>query len=163
MLSNALHGFVFFGIYALLLNLYLLRLGYGPAFIGLTNAVGPLALAVASLPVGLLSRRIGSRRVLIIGYFFTAVSLTLLPLGENLPGPWPERWIVIDVCVELAIRGLHARQYWPLHHGCDDGQGTQLRLFVPSLRSSQLPDFAGNLLGGLLPGLYGADPRHDIG
>ena len=29
--ANAILGFVFFGIYALLLNLYLLRLGYGDA------------------------------------------------------------------------------------------------------------------------------------
>ena len=74
MLSNALHGFVFFGIYALLLNLYLLRLGYGPAYIGLTNAIGPLALVVASLPMGQLSRRIGSCKVLILGYFFPLLS-----------------------------------------------------------------------------------------
>ena len=36
--ANAILGFVFFGIYALLLNLYLLRLGYGLEDIGLFSA-----------------------------------------------------------------------------------------------------------------------------
>jgi len=36
-------GFAIDGVYTVLLNLYLLRLGYGTEFIGLVNAVGLLA------------------------------------------------------------------------------------------------------------------------
>jgi predicted MFS family arabinose efflux permease len=42
------------GVYAVLLNLFLLRLGYGPEAIGLINAVGTLTFALSSLPAGLL-------------------------------------------------------------------------------------------------------------
>ena len=42
-------------------------------------------MALASLPAGLISKRIGSRRALIIGYFFVAVGFCLLPLVEFLP------------------------------------------------------------------------------
>ncbi len=88
LLSVALNGFAFFGIYALLFNLYLLRLGYDTAFIGLVNAVGPLALAFGSLPSGVLSRRIGSRRALLSGYLLMGVTVLLLPLGEGFVQPW---------------------------------------------------------------------------
>ncbi len=152
MLSNALHGFVFFGIYALLLNLYLLRLGYGPAYIGLTNAVGPLALAVASLPVGQLSRRFGSRRVLIIGYFFSAAFLTLLPLGEGLPGPWPQRWIVLTYGISWLFGAFIVVNLSPFVMGSTTSAE---RNYAFSVQSALFPvaGFVGNLVGGLLPGL----------
>lgn len=152
MMSNALHGFVFFGIYALLLNLYLLRLGYGPAFIGLTNAVGPLALAIASLPVGQLSRRIGSRRALLIGYFFTAIGLILLPLGENLPAPWPERWILVTYAWSWLFGAFIVVNLSPFVMGATT---TKERDYAFSIQSALFPvaGFAGNLVGGLLPGL----------
>ena len=50
--ASAFVGFTYFGIYTLLLNLYLLRLGYGPAQIGLINGAGPLAMAIGGLPIG---------------------------------------------------------------------------------------------------------------
>ena len=59
LLATAVHGFVFFGIYTLLLNLYLLRLEYDTTFIGLVNGIGPLMLALFSLPAGVVSRRWG--------------------------------------------------------------------------------------------------------
>jgi len=49
--SAALMGFTIFGgIYSLLMNLYLLRLGYGLEFIGVVNAAALLGWAVACLP-----------------------------------------------------------------------------------------------------------------
>ena len=50
-LSTAvLIGLSYFGIQAVLFNLYLLRLGYGPEFIGLVNAAGAVAFSVFCLP-----------------------------------------------------------------------------------------------------------------
>jgi len=53
-------SFVFAGIHAVLLNLYLLRLGYVPEFISLVNAAGLLTLGVFSLPAGALGTGWGS-------------------------------------------------------------------------------------------------------
>ena len=51
--SQALIGFTIFGgVYTVLLNLYLLRLGYGPQMIGQVNAVGALSFALLSMPAG---------------------------------------------------------------------------------------------------------------
>ena len=50
------------GIFSVLFNLYLLRLGYGPRFVGLVSGAAMLTLALGSLPAGALGRRWGSRR-----------------------------------------------------------------------------------------------------
>ena len=43
-------GFSYFGFVSVLLNLYLLRLGYGTDFIGLVNGGIAFAFAASSLP-----------------------------------------------------------------------------------------------------------------
>ena len=60
LITAALVGFCWQGIYVVLFNLYLLRLGYGPEFVGLVGAVGLLAYAVLSLPAGALGRLLAS-------------------------------------------------------------------------------------------------------
>ena len=45
------------GVYAVVLNLYLLRLGYGPELIGLVNGAGSAVIALLSLPIGALGSR----------------------------------------------------------------------------------------------------------
>src|SRR5215211_7322145 len=85
LITTALLGFTYFGIYALLLNLYLHRLGYGPVFVGLVNAAGPLVFALCSLPAGALSQRWSSRRALMLGYSLEALGLGLLPVSEFMP------------------------------------------------------------------------------
>ena len=53
LIGTALVGFALDGgIYAVLLNLYLVRLGYGPELIGMINSAGQLAFALFSLPLG---------------------------------------------------------------------------------------------------------------
>ena len=51
------------GISSVVFNLYLLRLGYGPEFIGLLGAVSSLATVAFSVPAGLLGRRLGSSTI----------------------------------------------------------------------------------------------------
>ena len=59
--ASSLIGFaVFGGVYPVLFNLFLLRLGYGPEFIGLTRAVSLLSYAVLSPPAGALGARWGA-------------------------------------------------------------------------------------------------------
>ena len=61
--ASAIGTLVFFGIVAVLQNLFLLRLGFDARFIGLMLAVGQLVWAAAALPAGMLSNRIGLRNV----------------------------------------------------------------------------------------------------
>ena len=154
-LATAMQGFIFFGIYSLLLNLYLLRLGYGPKFIGTVNGVAPLVLAVGSLPAGLLSRRVGSRKGLIIGYFGIAVGFGLLPLSGFLPaGPAPqEAWIVGSYALAWLFAALLIVNYGPF---IMEQTAESERNHAFAIQSALFPvaGFIGSLAGGLLPGFF---------
>src|SRR5690606_8293601 len=87
---------VFGGIYSLLRSLYLLRLGYGPEFIGLVAAVGMLGWALACLPAGSIGRRLGVRQAMILGLGLATVGYCLFPLAEWLPNPWRSTWLILS-------------------------------------------------------------------
>jgi MFS family permease len=88
----ALNSFAYFGIAGVLMNLYLLRLGFGVEFIGFFNATGQMIYAVTSIPAGAIAQRIGLRTSLLLGCGLAAGSMSLLLLVEWLPqamwGPW---------------------------------------------------------------------------
>ena len=85
LISAALLGFtVGGGIYTVLLNLYLLRLGYGTRFIGLINGAGLLS-GLFSLPIGVTSERVGVRRMLIASMGLAAMGFVALPFAELAP------------------------------------------------------------------------------
>ena len=154
-LATAMQGFIFFGIYSLLLNLYLLRLGYGPKFIGTVNGVAPLVLAVGSLPAGLLSRRVGSRKGLIIGYFGIAVGFGLLPLFGLLPASpaMQEAWIVGSYALAWLFAALLIVNYGPF---IMEQTAESERNHAFAIQSALFPiaGFIGSLVGGLLPGFF---------
>src|SRR5215210_5940548 len=72
------------GIYAVLLNLFLVRLGYGPELIGLVNSAGTLTFALSSLPAGMLGERWGSRRMMLVGLGLLLAGCVLFPLADML-------------------------------------------------------------------------------
>lgn len=152
-LANAILGFVYFGIYALLLNLYLLRLGYDAAFIGQVNAVGPLALAIASLPAGAFSQRYGIQRGLRIGFLVMMLCRVLLPLNEFLPAGWQQAWILSSYGLAWAFGALVLVNIPPflMAATAEDERNPAF-----ALQGAIWPvcGFVGNLLGGLLPGLF---------
>ena len=86
-------AFGYFGITGVLVNLYLLRLGYGVEFIGLLIALGQGLWAVTSLPAGALSRRIGLRTAMILAPAFVAGGLGLMLLVEMLPRSVWSMWL----------------------------------------------------------------------
>jgi MFS family permease len=55
------------GVYSLVFNLYLVRLGFREDFIGQVSGLSTLAIGLSAIPAGLLADRIGRRRALIIG------------------------------------------------------------------------------------------------
>ena len=73
------------GIYPVLFNLYLLRLGYGPEYIGVANAMGMLGYALFSLPAGIVARWMGIRQAMIGSLALATLTNLVLPLGEFLP------------------------------------------------------------------------------
>ena len=82
------------GVYAVLLNLFLVRMGYGPEQIGLVNSAGTLTFALTSLPAGALGQRFGSRRMMMIGLALLIAGCVLLPLADTLPDALRLPWLV---------------------------------------------------------------------
>jgi MFS family permease len=152
LVSSALFGFTIFGgIYTLLLNLYLLRLGYGPGFVGVVNASGMLALALFSLPAGALGGRWGSRRTLIAGLSLIVIGLGLLPLAELVPVPFQPGWLVGT----YMIAWLGVAMYFVNTNPFLMAVTTPVeRNHVFSVQVALWPiaGFAGSLVGGVLPG-----------
>src|SRR3954454_12093866 len=87
------------GIYSVLLNLFLLRLGYGPEQIGLINAAGTLTFGLACLPAGVIGARWGSRQVMLLSLGLVAAGSLLLPLPDMLPPALRLGWLLAQMCV----------------------------------------------------------------
>ena len=150
-LSALLLGFAFFGIYAVLLNLYLLRLGYGLTVVGLVNGMGFVAYALFSLPAGVLGARFGTRRMLQVGFVLAATGMGLLPAAQFLSGNVQVAWIVATYT--LTSMGLDA-YFVNSNPFMIQFTTPRERMYLYSLRVGMSPiaAFVGALVGGLLPG-----------
>ena len=151
--ASGLVGFCLFsGIYSLLFNLYLLRLGYGPAFVGQVNAVGGLAFALSSLPSSFLGGRWGNRRTMILGLGLAVVGHALLSQAEFVPAIHQQNFILSMNSLGLLGISLYIVQRLPL---LDEGlqrRPSATTYFRSKPRFFPLAGFAGSLVGGFLPG-----------
>ena len=155
LVATALNGFSRFGIQMLLLNLYLLRLGYGPEFIGLFTAVSTFAYTLFCLPAGALGTRWGSRRMLITGAGMMMAGSLLLPLAEMTPPAWRAAWLMAtSVLARLGLALYHVNGA-PFLMGIT-GSEERVHAFSVEAGLGLLTGFAGSLVGGLLPGLFAA-------
>ena len=91
----AMVAFAYFGIMGVVLNLFLLRLGFDVKFIGLLIASGQLVWALTSLPAGAIGRRIGLRNAIIWGHAAVGLGMGMLILVELLPRPLWAPWIFL--------------------------------------------------------------------
>jgi MFS family permease len=138
------------GIYSVLLNLFLVRLGYGPEAIGLINAAGTLTFALASLPAGMIGARWGSRPIMLLGLGLLAAGSLLLPLADTLPSEWRLAWLLINMSVlylGLALYFVNTAPY--VMEAIRPEQRTYIFSFQMALLA--LAAFLGSLIGGFLP------------
>ena len=147
--ASGLVGFCLFsGIYSLLFNLYLLRLGYGPAFVGQVNAVGGLAFALSSLPSSFLGSRWGNRRTMILGLGLAVVGHALLSQAEFVPTIHRQSFILSMNSLGLLGISLYIVNGYPYLMAVSSAAQ---RHHVFSLQAALPPcGFAGSLVGGSL-------------
>ena len=150
MVTSALVGFsVFGGIYTTLLNLYLLRMGYSPAFAGLVNGTGQLAFAVFSLPAGALGRRWGSRNMLIASLGLTVVGFGLLPLAEFIPAGRQGWLILTHILGQIGLAAYFVNGNPFLMNVTNPAERSHVYATIAALWP--LTGVLGSLAGGLLP------------
>ena len=94
-LSTAIIGFNFFGVVAVIFNLYLLSLGCDTKFIGIANACAPLSFALIGVIAGILGKKYGNRPISILAVLLLIISNTLVPLSQQLPLAFRETAIIL--------------------------------------------------------------------
>lgn len=152
LMANALVGFVLFGgIYPLLYNLYLLRLGYNTEFVGLANATGALCFALSSLPSGMLGGRWGSRFTMVVGICVAVVGFGLISQAELISaGNSRDYFILISYSLGVMGIALFIVNGTPYLMGIT---GPVERDPVFAVQAALMPfsGFVGSMLGGVVP------------
>ncbi|RIK47463.1 MAG: hypothetical protein DCC57_14365 [Chloroflexi bacterium] len=156
LLATSLLGFAIDGgVYSVIFNLYLLRLGFGPEFIGQVNSVGLLTFALSSLPSGAVGARFGNRRMMVVGLVCMVVGGFGLPLAQLAPvgqiGP-----VILGAYALLYLGlALYFVNSVPL---VMDIAAAEERTHAFSMQTAllALAAFSGALIGGFLPRLFAA-------
>jgi MFS family permease len=144
-------GFVIDGVYGVLLNLYLLRLGYDARFIGQVNSFGLLTFALVSLPAGLLGTRWAGSLMLRVGLGSILLGTFLLPLAEYSPTGWQETWFIVTYALIMTGYSLFFVNGAPFLMTVVERE-KQTSAFALQTALLALAAFAGSLFGGTLPG-----------
>ena len=150
--TAGLGGFSYQGIYFLLGNLLLLRLDYGPEFIGIFVSAGALSFAVFSLVAGIVGRRWGGRLVAIAGIAVTAVGIGMLSLAPLISAEWQPSWLISFCVLREFGNAFYLVNVTPLLMAATTPAE---RGHVFSMRGAVTPlaAFAGSVAGGILPGV----------
>ena len=85
MIASLIMSSLMMGIFSVTRALFILRLGMGPEFFGIYNAFGAIGYTGMALPAGLLGRRLGLRRSMLLGAWVFGIGCLLTPLIESAP------------------------------------------------------------------------------
>jgi predicted MFS family arabinose efflux permease len=150
LVSVAVSGISYMGLYFLLINLYLLRLGYGLEFIGIFVSVGAFSFALFSLPAGMAGRRWGTRRCMLFGMALLALGLAMLALTALVPVAWRSAWLIFFCALREFGNSFYLVNANPyLMQATTPAE----RDYAFSIRATLTPlaGFFGTLAGGWLP------------
>ena len=152
LITGALVALAWDGMRTVILNLYLLRLDYGPQFVGLVNAVGAFAFALLCPLAGAMGTRWGSRKMLITGLGLMAAGFCLLPLSESVDLALRTSWLLGANILAYLGFALYLVNGLPFMMGTTSARE---RNHAFSFHSAVLPlaAFVGSLLAGILPGI----------
>ena len=162
LIASSLVGFSYFGFVTVLLNLYLLRLGYGTDFIGLVNGSTALAFALSSLPAGALGSRIGMRRGVMAGMVFLAAGVMLVPLVGLFPAGPPRDYSIIAMRLLSGIGfSLYMVNSYPYLVAATDARDRPYA-FAMLAAIPPVAGFAGSIVAGVLPAWLAAGLGLDV-
>jgi MFS family permease len=145
-------GFCYFGIYAVVFNLYLLRMGYGAEFVGVLNGTAFLVSALCAIPAGMVGRRWGLRRGFLSGYLLWVVASILLPLTEWIPVTLRTAWLLVAFAIAWTGAILFLVNRTPYLIGLTS-EHERPHVFSIDVAINRIAAVAGSLVAGFLPGL----------
>lgn len=151
LVSAATVGLAWEGMRAVLLNLYLLRLGYGPELIGLITGVGTLVFGLVCLPAGAIGTRWGNRRPLIGGLVLMVAGCALVPCAELVPDAWRLGWLLATSSLTNVGFAAYLVSGLPFQMATT-GPAERNHAFSFYVALMPLAGMAGSLVGGALPG-----------
>jgi MFS family permease len=149
--SWGLGSFAYFGIQGVLLNLYLIRLGYGPEFIGLLIASGQVVWGLMALPAVYVGRRLGFKAILVGGYLLQMLSMALVLSVEMLPPSLWAEWLFGSWVITWTGAALHTVNGIPYLMSASSPRERNYA-FAAQAAIMPLMAFAGSIIAGLLPG-----------
>ena len=158
--SIALVISVTMGLQAVLLNLYLLRLGYDARYVGLLAGIGQLVWAVAAFPAIFIGNRFGLRNSFQFSLALGGFGLVLILCAESFPRQWWDACLIggqVVMNVGLAIGTVSMPPYIMAVTG--ERERPHAFSFVAAL--IPFAALVGSIIAGILPSLWAA--RLDIG
>jgi MFS family permease len=149
---NSSMAFAYIGILNVLVNLYLLRLGYDTEFIGTMLASGMLTWGVLALPAGALGSRLGIKRTIVAGMFTLSLSALMLILAGGLNETWRAPGLVVSWMLVWGGAALVSVNSLPYVMAITTDEN---RSYVFSVQQTlaALVSLAGALISGILPGV----------
>ncbi len=151
LVSWALLWFARYGITGVLFNLYLLRLSFGPEFIGQVSSVRMAVFAGASLLAIDLGRRWGMRRVMLAGAILATIALTVAPTAD-LWAPSRRALVILSAIVFGGLGDAFFFVNCTPYLTAVTGRDTRDHAFSIQWALQPLSMFVGSLVGGVLPG-----------
>lgn len=152
LVAQASLGFSYFGIYAVLFNLFLLRLGFDLRYISSINATGQIVFAISSLVVGLSTNRTRNRQGMILGMALNLLAFIVLPLIKWNQFSAGSTFLIITYALSWMGLALVIVNIIPFMISATETEERGL-VFGSIGALLALSGIAGNLIGGLLPGL----------
>ncbi len=149
--------FCFSGLYSVLLNLFVLRLGYGPAFVGRVHAGMALGFVAFALPAGILGGRLGYRRAILVGLSANTVLSALIPAAVLTSGSQQRALLLTPYGLYgffltfIIVNGV-------AFLANTSQKDTRPLVFSLYTATPPIAGFVGCLTAGFLPGLAGVVP-----
>ena len=159
--ASGLLSVSYMGIQNLLKVLYVLRLDYGLAYIGVFSATGALAYMAMSMPSGALGSRFGTQRVMFTGGIITVIGMAILPLTEFMPLWARDGWPIFSQVVSSFGWCLFGVNLVPALMAVSTAHNRN-RTYALNSMLKGLGTFVGTIAGGLLPGLLAAGLGHSV-
>ncbi len=135
------------GIYGVIFNLYVLKLGYHEDFLGILLGVIYVSTGIFSLPAAILCDRIGRRKTLMISSGILAIALGLMYTITS-------GWMLIAASALYGIAsGLAVVASSPFMAE-NSSRDERMHLFSMNSVVNMSSGVLGSLIGGLVPGLF---------